>query len=117
MTNCRRRVFSGLLLWLGTQAACYAVPDDWRRGLPEPVLENHPGWVALYYDTWRIADAKISKNAGEFMFDTAFTQGRIWMWDTVWISHFGLYVQDANPRITHPMHGHDLFYGVQRDDG
>lgn len=117
MTNCTRGFFSGLLLWLGTQAACYAVPDDWRRGLPEPVLENHPGWVALYYDTWRIADAKMSKNAGEFMFDTAFTQGRIWMWDTVWISHFGLYVQDANPRITHPMHGHDLFYGVQRDDG
>ncbi|MCX6996699.1 MAG: trehalase family glycosidase [Kiritimatiellaeota bacterium] len=59
----------------------------------------------------------MSKYADQFMFDTAFTKGRIWMWDTVWISHFGIYVQDANPRITHPMHGHDLFYGVQRQDG
>ncbi|MEI7908077.1 MAG: trehalase family glycosidase [Verrucomicrobiota bacterium] len=105
------------LLQVGCQISFGAVPDDWRKDLPEPVVEKHPGWVDLYYDTWRIADAKMSKYADQYMFDTAFTKGRIWMWDTVWISHFGIYVQDANPRITHPMHGHDLFYGVQRADG
>jgi len=94
-----------------------AVPDDWRKNLPEPVLEAHPGWVDFYYDTWRIADSKKKQYADQQMFDTAFTDGRIWMWDTVWISHFGVYVQDANQSITNPMHGYDLFYGVQREDG
>jgi hypothetical protein len=118
MTTRKSRLLLALpLLHLICQASFGEPPDDWRNNLPEPVLEKHPEWVDLYYDTWRIADAKMSKNADQFMFDTAFTKGRIWMWDTVWISHFGVYVQDANPRITDPMHGHDLFYGVQRADG
>ena len=110
-------LFALPLLQLTCQTSCGVPPDDWRGKLPEPVVEAHPGWVALYYAAWRIADVKMSKYADQFMFDTAFTKGRIWMWDTVWISHFGVYVQDANPRITNPMHGHDLFYGVQRADG
>ena len=105
------------LLHLTCQTSIARPPDDWRRNLPEPVVDAHPGWVDLYYDTWRIADAKMSQYADQFIFDTAFTKGRIWMWDTVWISHYGIYVQDANPRIKNPMHGHDLFYGVQRADG
>lgn len=110
-------LFALPLLLLTWQTSFATPPDDWRKNLPEPVVDKHPGWVDLYYDTWRIADQQKSEYNGKFLFDTAFTKGRIWMWDTVWISHFGVYVQDANPRITNPMHGHDLFYGVQRADG
>jgi len=111
------RIFSSAIVLLGSLSAFGATPDDWRRKLPEPVIEEHPGWVDLYYDTWRIADEKMSCYDGQHLFDTAFTKGRIWMWDTVWISHFGIYVQDAHPKITNPMHGYDLFYAAQRDDG
>ncbi|MEI7532787.1 MAG: trehalase family glycosidase [Verrucomicrobiae bacterium] len=93
------------------------VPDDWRAALPEPVLGGHPGWVDFYYETWRFADLKKTKYKGQTIFDTAFKPGKIWLWDTVWISHFGIYVQDANPSVTNPMAGYDLFYSAQRADG
>ncbi len=93
------------------------VPDDWRAALPEPVLGAHPGWVDLYYDTWRLADLKKTEYSGHTIFDTAFKPGKIWLWDTVWISHFGVYAQRANPLVTDPMAGYDLFYSAQREDG
>ena len=93
------------------------VPDDWRAALPEPVLGAHPEWVDFYYDTWRIADLKKAEHGGHTIFDTAFKPGKIWLWDTVWISHFGVYAQEANPPITDPMAGFDLFYSAQREDG
>jgi len=93
------------------------VPDDWRSSLPEPVLGAHPGWVDFYYETWRIADLKKSEFNGHTIFDTAFKPGKLWLWDTVWISHFGVYAQGANPPITDPMAGFDLFYSAQREDG
>lgn len=93
------------------------VPEDWRADLPEPVLGAHPEWVDFYYDTWRIADLKKSEHGGHTIFDTAFKPGKIWLWDTVWISHFGVYAQGANPAIKDPMAGFDLFYSAQREDG
>ncbi|NDG73714.1 MAG: hypothetical protein EBY32_20890, partial [Proteobacteria bacterium] len=93
------------------------VPDDWRAALPEPVLGAHPGWVDFYYETWRFADLKKTEYKGHTIFDTAFKPGKIWLWDTVWISHFGIYVQGANPSVTDPMAGYDLFYSAQREDG
>ncbi len=93
------------------------VPDDWRAALPAPVLGAHPGWVDFYYDTWRIADLKKSEYKGHTIFDTAFKLGKLWLWDTVWISHFGVYAQGANPAVTDPMAGYDLFYSAQREDG
>ncbi len=93
------------------------VPDDWRASLPEPVLGGHPEWVDFYYDAWRLADLKKTEYAGHTIFDTAFKPGKLWLWDTVWISHFGVYAQSANPPITDPMAGYDLFYSAQREDG
>jgi len=93
------------------------VPDDWRAALPEPVLGAHPAWVDFYYETWRFADLKKTEYKGQTIFDTAFKPGKIWLWDTVWISHFGIYVQGANPSVTDPMAGYDLFYSAQREDG
>lgn len=92
-------------------------PGGWRKDLPEPVLGEHSEWVDLYYDTWRIADRKTTEYCGETIFDTAFTTNRIWMWDTVWISLFGVYSQNAHPRVHNPMHGFDVFYSKQRKDG
>ena len=93
------------------------VPDDWRAALPEPVLGAHPGWVDFYYETWRFADLKKTVYEGRTIFDTAFKPGKIWLWDTVWISHFGIYAQGANPSVADPMAGYDLFYHAQREDG
>ena len=93
------------------------VPNDWRASLPEPVLGQHKEWVDFYYDTWRIADLKKAEHGGHTIFDTAFKSGKIWLWDTVWISHFGVYAQGANPGVTDPMAGFDLFYSAQREDG
>jgi Trehalase len=93
------------------------VPADWRAALPEPVLGQHKQWVDFYYDTWRIADLKKTEHAGHTIFDTAFAKDKIWLWDTVWISHFGVYAQGANPAVTDPLAGFDLFYSAQREDG
>lgn len=93
------------------------VPDDWRASLPEPVLGQHKEWVDFYYDTWRVADLKKAEHGGHTIFDTAFKAGKIWLWDTVWISHFGVYAQGANPAVMDPMAGFDLFYSAQREDG
>lgn len=93
------------------------VPQDWRASLPEPVLGQHKEWVDFYYDTWRIADLKKSEYQGHTIFDTAFKPGKLWLWDTVWISLFGVYAQGANPAVTDPMAGYDLFYKAQREDG
>ena len=110
-----------VLLTLSSLTGCKSMkknlPSDWRSSLPEPVLGQHKEWVDFYYETWRIADTKKVEYQGQTLFDTAFKPGKIWMWDTVWISHFGIYVQDANPPITNPMHGYDLFYSAQREDG
>jgi len=117
MKHHKSNLFFLPLLLLSSLNLQSATPDDWRKNLPEPVVEQHPGWVDLYYDTWRIADKKMSEYGGQYLFDTAFTKGRIWMWDTVWISHYGIYVQGAHPKITNPMHGHDMFYAAQSQDG
>ncbi len=93
------------------------VPQDWRASLPEPVLGQHKEWVDFYYDTWRIADLKKSEYQGHTIFDTAFKPGKLWLWDTVWISLFGVYAQGANPAVKDPMAGYDLFYSAQREDG
>lgn len=100
-----------------TIASDSRVPNDWRKHLPEPVLGVHRRWIDLYYDTWRIARERMREYEGRTVLDTAFDPGRIWLWDTVWISFFGIYAQGAIPAITNPMHGYDLFYKAQRKDG
>ncbi len=106
-----------ILLMLLVTTVSLAVPTDWRKGLPEPIIEQHPEWIEMYYATWQMADKKKMKHGGEFIFDTAFDAGRVWLWDTVWISHFGIYCQNAHPRVIKPMFGHDLFYSAQKPDG
>jgi hypothetical protein len=108
----------GVILCMGLGASAKAaVPTDWRAGLPEPVLSTHPEWLDLYWDTWRIADAKKQQKPTGWIFDPTFDPNYVWMWDEVFITTFGKYVQGANPSVTDPMAGIQLFYDYQRDDG
>ena len=90
-----------------------AVPDDWRKNLPEPVLSDHGDWVDLYYDTWRIADSKKVERPSGWTFDDAFDRSGMWMWDQVWITTYGKYLQGAHADVTNPMAGIDQFYASQ----
>ncbi|NDV60994.1 hypothetical protein G0Q06_00870 [Puniceicoccales bacterium CK1056] len=113
----KKTIFVTLLL-LGCWAVVdAAVPEDWRADLPQPIVEDHPEWVDFYYEAWRFAELKKMTYEGHTIFDTAFKPGKVWLWDTVWISHFGIYVQDANPDIRDPMYAYDMFYAQQRADG
>ena len=90
-----------------------AVPNDWRKDLPEPVLSDHGDWIDMYYDAWRIADMKKVKRPSGWTFDDAFDPSGMWMWDQVWITTYGKYVQGAHNDVQNPMAGLDQFYASQ----
>ena len=90
-----------------------AVPNDWRRDLPEPVLSDHQDWADLYYNTWRIADSKKVKRPSGWTFDDAFDPSGMWMWDQVWISTYGKFLQGAHRDVSNSMAGLDQFYASQ----
>ena len=90
-----------------------AVPNDWRKNLPEPVLSDHGDWIDMYYDAWRIADMKKVKRPSGWTFDDAFDPSGMWMWDQVWITTYGKYVQGAHNDVQNPMAGLDQFYASQ----
>lgn len=88
-----------------------------KNRLPEPVLEDDPEWVDLYYAAWEMAWNKIQhgtkKNgfAPSYM-DEGFNE-LIYQWDICFITAFAVYGRDAFP----VMPSLDNFYGKQREDG
>lgn len=85
--------------------------------LPEPVLENSPDWVELYYAAWEMAWSKITRGTSQngfvkYYMDEGFNE-LIYQWDTNFMAAFGIYANDLFPAIQ----SLDNFYNKQRDDG
>lgn len=91
--------------------------DAWRRLLPEPVLEEDPGLVRLWWEAWRMAWEKVSfgteRNglAAAYM-DEGFNE-QIYQWDSCFIALFARYGR----RLFPVMETLDNFYRKQRPDG
>jgi len=101
-------------------------PKPQRKGLseefpkdkiPQPILENNPEWIELYYAAWKMAWNKISEGTKEngfadYYMDEGFNK-LIFQWDTNFIVAFALYAKDVFPAIQ----SLDNFYKKQRADG
>ncbi|MBN8705363.1 MAG: hypothetical protein J0L62_05770 [Bacteroidetes bacterium] len=85
--------------------------------LPEPVIDSHPEYVALYYKAWELAWNKIQHGTPENGFEPAYMDEGfnelIYQWDICFITSFGIYGRDAFP----VMASLDNFYNKQRPDG
>ena len=84
--------------------------------LPEPILEDHPEWVKLYYTAWELCAAHIrTLTDSRTYIDTAWDSNRNyqWVWDSCFISLYSRYAPETFPC----MGGLDIFYSLQREDG
>lgn len=91
--------------------------SSYRALLPSPVLENHPDWVNLYWEAWRLAWEKVSFGDSKNGFSAAYMDEgfneQVYQWDSCFITQFGRYGRDVFP----VMGSLDNFYGKQRGDG
>jgi hypothetical protein len=88
-----------------------------RDELPEPILENNPEWVEMYYKAWELAWHKIGKGTAENGFEPRYMDEGfnelIYQWDLCFIASFGMYGRNIFP----VMPSLDNFYKKQREDG
>ncbi len=84
---------------------------DW---CPEPVVDDFPDFVNLYWKAWALAWDHVKKCEGmpqsPFM-DEGFANDRIWIWDTCFMVHFCKYAPDYFPGIE----SFDNFYQAMHD--
>lgn len=88
-----------------------------KKYLPEPILENNPEWIDLYYAAWEMAWNKIARGNEKngfvkYYMDEGFNE-LIYQWDTNFMAGFGIYANDLFPAIQ----SLDNFYNKQKDDG
>ncbi len=88
-----------------------------RYLLPEPILEENPEYIDLYYKAWELAWQKITAgNSGngfvDFYMDEGFNEC-IYQWDTSFMAVFAMYASDIFPA----MQSLDNFYLKQCEDG
>jgi hypothetical protein len=85
--------------------------------LPQPILENRPELVDLYYSAWEMAWNKIQEGTVEngfeaYYMDEGFNE-LIYQWDICFITSFAVYGRSLFP----VMPSLDNFYKKQRADG
>lgn len=78
-----------------------SLPLD-RSALPEPIFDEHPGYIDLYWRAWELAwDHVVEKpgaSASPYM-DEAFDPDTIWIWDTCFMVHFCKFAPHLFPGI------------------
>jgi hypothetical protein len=105
-------LISGLLGFSG-----FAGAQEWRQGLPRPVLPAETGWIELYDAAWQIADEQsIECSLGRTFSDGVNEDGTDY-WHLIWTALYGKYLQNSHPQIKSAMTGIDQFYKEQHDDG
>jgi hypothetical protein len=85
--------------------------------LPEPVLDSHPEWIAMYWKCWELAFAHLKQPpSGSPLvanwLDAAFSSN-IFQWDTCFMMMFSRYGEAEFPSIQ----SLDNFYCRQRQSG
>ena len=86
--------------------------------LPQPIVDDHPEWVALYAKAWELAFDHLRQPtpANGFIsnyIDPAFFNRHIFQWDTIFMLQFGKY---AHPYLE-TIGSLDNFYAKQHPDG
>ncbi len=73
-----------------------------RSQLPEPVLDEKPEFLELYWKAWELAWKNVTQTPGmpqtPYM-NEAFAHDRIWIWDTAFMVHFCKYAPAIFPGI------------------
>ena len=91
--------------------------DSAKDKLPRPILPEHENWVRLYWRAWELAWKNLRQpQAGSGFvanFLDAATDDYLFMWDSAFMSQFGLYGR----RAFDFMGNLDNLYAKQRDDG
>ena len=85
-----------------------------REVVPEPVYEEEPGWIDLYYTAWQSAWTHIfscRKAPVPLYMNEGIRIHKIWIWDTCFMAQFCRYAADAFPGIQ----SLDNFYRVMHD--
>ncbi|MFZ1396861.1 MAG: trehalase family glycosidase [Candidatus Promineifilaceae bacterium] len=85
--------------------------------LPQPILPDHEDWVALYWRAWELAWQNLRQPQPDSGFVAnhlqAVTDGYLFMWDSAFMSQFGLYGRRAFDFVGNL----DNLYAKQHDDG
>lgn len=85
-----------------------------RRALPEPVLDEHPEWIELYWDAWRFMHEKltrgdVTKGFVPLYIDEGFNEN-IFQWDSCFMAAYAIYGLKVFPAMA----ALDNFYNHQR---
>ena len=91
--------------------------DQTRNRLPQPIYDEDPGYIQMYWDTWRMAFGRFRQPAPGSPFisnyiDEAFNEA-LFLWDTAFMTMFCNYGFRYVPGIQ----SLDNFYFSQMDDG
>lgn len=93
------------------------VRDALRAMLPRPILDDRPGFVAMYWKAWELAQAHIRVGTPQNGFAAAYldegSAPSLYQWDTCFTALFAIYAQGAVPGIE----SLDNFYRRQHADG
>jgi hypothetical protein len=93
------------------------VPPYQPEALPQLVADQHPAWVEMYQQAWRLAFRNLRQPEPESGFvanfiDPAFN-ANTYLWDSCFMMMFGRYAR----RVFRFMGTLDNFYSKQQDDG
>ncbi len=74
----------------------------WQQAMPEPVFDEEPGYVELYWKAWELAHERITEQPGlpqtPYM-DEAHWEDTIWIWDTCFMVMFCKYAPREFPGV------------------
>lgn len=91
--------------------------EECRELLPQPVWDENPQWVELYWKAWEIAFSNLRQPpVGSPLVANWIDEGlspQVFQWDTHFMVMFGRYAAHVFPFIE----SHDNFYARQHDDG
>ncbi len=88
-----------------------SMPKD---AVPEPVYEENPGWIDLYYEAWQSAWTHIFTCRGAPVspyMNEGIRINRIWIWDTCFMVQFCRYAASVFPGVQ----SLENFYRVMHD--
>lgn len=91
--------------------------EETKDRLPIPILSDNPGWIDMYYTTWKIAIRNFRKPQPTSPFVSNYIDesfgGQIFQWDTEFMTMFARYGHDIFPAIQ----SLDNFYCRQWESG
>src|SRR6056297_3140828 len=82
-----------------------------KSQLPDPIFEDNPEYVRLYWKAWELAWAHVlerNDTPQPLYIDEAMDPGQIWIWDTCFMALFCRYGHKAFPGIE----SLDNFYAI-----